>query len=142
MVVFNCQPTPKTIQQTLEQQYVLITAIVRAKAAADIFRPSSAIIEEVLLDQMTDGPCSSLPQPDYVAEAASRKHQQLRLKDPLDLDFKLEESPDGFFHLELKVHGRHHLIFSSSWPKHFIFLRYQNWVYRVPTAMTEIHSNS
>ena len=91
---------------------MLITAIVRAKAAADIFRPASAIIEEVLLDQMTDGPCSSLPQPDYVAEAASRKHQQLRLKDPLDLDFKLEESPDGFFHLELKVHGRPSILFS------------------------------
>ena len=44
-----------------------ITATVKAKAAADIFRPASAIVEEVLLDQMTDGPCSSLPRPEYIA---------------------------------------------------------------------------
>ena len=37
-----------------------ITATVKAKAAADIFRPASAIVEEVLLDQMTDGPYSSI----------------------------------------------------------------------------------
>ena len=54
-----------------------ITATVKTKAAADIFRPASAIVEKVLLDQMTDGPCSSLPRPEYIARAANRKCQQL-----------------------------------------------------------------
>ena len=50
---------------------------VKAKAAADVFRPASAIIEEVLLEQMTDGPCSSLRRPEYITRAAKRKRQQL-----------------------------------------------------------------
>ena len=92
-----------------------ITATAQAKAAADIFRPASVIVEEVLLDQMTDGPCSSSPRPEYIARAANRKRQQLRPKDPLDLDFELEEGhiPDGFFRSGVKVRGRRHLIFAT-----------------------------
>ena len=64
---------------------------------------------------MTDGPCSSLPRPEYIGWAANRKRQQLRPKDPLDLDFELEDAhiPDGFFRSDVKVRGRRHLILSS-----------------------------
>ena len=74
---------------------VAMTATVKTKAAADIFRPASPIVEEVLLDQMTDGPCSSLPRPQYITQAANRKRQQLRPKDPLDLEFELEDARGG-----------------------------------------------
>ena len=99
-----------------------ITATVKAKAAADIFRPASAIVEEVLLDQMTDGPCSSLPRPEYIARAANRKRQQLRPKDPLDLDFELEEGhiPDGFFRSDVKVRDRRHLMFATDQQLQFL----------------------
>jgi len=54
-----------------------ITATVKAKAAADVFRPVSAIVEEVLPEQMTDAPCSSLPRPEYIGQAANRKRHVL-----------------------------------------------------------------
>ena len=63
-----------------------------AAVCAAITATVKTIIEEVLLDQMTDGPCSSLPRPEYIARAANRKRQQLRPKDPLNLYFELEES--------------------------------------------------
>ena len=52
-----------------------------AKAAADIFRPASAITEEVLLEQMTNDPAQVLPRLEYIAQTANRKHRQLRLKE-------------------------------------------------------------
>ena len=92
-----------------------IRATVKAKAAADFFRPASAIVEEVLLEQMTDGPCSSLPRPEYIARAANRKRQQLRPKDPLDLDFELEDDhiPEDFFRSDIKVRACRHLMFAT-----------------------------
>lgn len=77
---------------------------------------------------MTDGPCSSSPRPDYIARAANRKHQQLRPKDPLDLDFELEEGhiPDGFFRSGVKVRGRRHLIFATDQQLQFL-ARAKSW---------------
>ena len=105
-----------------------IAATVKTKAAADIFKPASAIVEEVLLEQMTDGPCSSLPRPEYIARAANRKRQQLRPKDPLDLNFELEDAhiPDGFFRSDVKVRDRRHLMFATDQQLQFLS-RAKSW---------------
>ena len=92
-----------------------ITAKVKAKAVADVFRPASAIVEEVLLDEIQDVPCPCLPKPEYIARAANRRRQRLRPKDPVDLDFELdvENIPDGFLRADLTERGRRHLMFAT-----------------------------
>ena len=54
-------------------------------------------------------------RPEYIGRAADRKRLQLRPKDPLDLEFKLEDAhiPDGFFRSDIKVRGHCHLIFTT-----------------------------
>ena len=71
---------------------------------------------------MTHGPCSSLPTPEYIARAANRKRQQLRPKDPIDLNFELEDTyiPDGFFHSDVKVRDHRHLIFATDQQLQFL----------------------
>ena len=105
-----------------------ITATVKAEAAADFFRPASAIVEEVLLEQVTDGPCSSLPRPEYIGPAANRKRQQLRPKDPLDLDFELEDDhiPEGFIRSDIKVRACRHLMFATDQQLQFL-ARAKGW---------------
>ena len=68
-----------------------ITVKVKAKAVEDIFKPASAIIEEVLLEELTDAACLALPKPEYIARAANRLRQKLRPKDPTTLDFEIED---------------------------------------------------
>ena len=53
-----------------------ITAKVKAKAVADVFRPASAIVEEVLLDEIQDVPCPCLPKPEYMYHSNCRKDQR------------------------------------------------------------------
>ena len=49
-----------------------------------------------------------------MAQAANRLRQNSRPKDPVDLDFSLEEDhiPDGFFQADVTVKGRRHLVFA------------------------------
>ena len=92
-----------------------ITAKVKARAVADIFRPASAIVEEVLLEDMEDVPCPCLPRPEYIARAANRHRQRLRPKEPTDLNFDLDEEniPEGFLCGDVKVRDRRHLMFAT-----------------------------
>lgn len=61
-----------------------ISAKVKAIAAENILRPASSIVEEILLQELTDAPCPSLPKPEYIARTANRFRQRLRPKDPTD----------------------------------------------------------
>ena len=99
-----------------------ITSKVKAKAVADIFRPASAIVEEVLLEEMEDVPCPSLPRPEYIARAANRRRQQLRPTDPTDLDFVLDEShiPNGFLRGDISDQGNRHLMFATDQQLEFL----------------------
>ncbi|XP_068717492.1 uncharacterized protein [Montipora capricornis] len=94
----------------------MITTKVKAKASVDIFKPASAIVEEVLLEDLKDVPCLCLPKPEYLARVANRHRQRLRPKDPRDLNFDLEQDhiPDGFLRGDLQVRqNRGHLIFAT-----------------------------
>lgn len=77
-----------------------ISAKVKAIAAENILRPASSIVEEILLQELTDAPCPSLPKPEYITRTANRFRQRLRPKDPTDLAFELEHDHllAGFFH--------------------------------------------
>ena len=83
-----------------------ITAKVKARAVADIFRPASAIVEKVLLEYF---PCPCIPR------AANRHRQRLRPKDPTELQFDLdaENIPDGFLRGNVRLRDRRHLMFAT-----------------------------
>lgn len=93
-----------------------ITEKVKARALANIFKPASAIVEDVLLEDLQDVPCPSLPKPEYIARAANRRRQRLRPKDPTDLDFEIAEDniPSEFLRADVRVQSRRHLMFATS----------------------------
>ena len=105
-----------------------ISAKVKAIAAENIFRPASSIVEEILLQELTDAPCPSLPKPEYIARTANRFRQRLRPKDPTDLAFELEHDhlPAGFFRTDVQVHGRRHLMFATEQQLQYL-ARAKNW---------------
>ena len=82
----NAHNHPVDIGAALAAQ---ITLKVKARAVADVFKPASAIVEDVLLEDLKDIPCPSLPRPENIARAANRRRQRLRPKDPQDLEFEL-----------------------------------------------------
>lgn len=75
---------------------------VKKDAVANLFKPASAIVNEVLLEEMTDAPYPSLPNPANLARAANYLRQKMR---PTDLDFVLEEQhiPANFLRKDIKV---------------------------------------
>lgn len=89
-------------------------AKVKSKAKEDKFKPGSAIVDEVLLEELTEAPCSALPKPVQVVRAANRLRQKLRPEHPKDLDFELVKEclPPGFLQADLTVKERSHLIFA------------------------------
>ena len=105
-----------------------ISPKVKAIAAENIFRPASSIDEEILLQELTDAPCPSLPKPEYIARTANRFRQRLRPKDPTDLAFELEHDhlPAGFFRADVQVHGRRHLMFATEQQLQYL-ARAKNW---------------
>ena len=105
-----------------------ISAKVKAIAAENILRPASSIVEEILLQELTDAPCPSLPKPEYIARTANRFRQRLRPKDPTDLAFELKHDhlPAGFFRADVQVHGRRHLMFATEQQLQYL-ARAKNW---------------
>lgn len=53
----------------------------------------------MLLEELSDKACPSLPKVEYLARAANKARQRQRPKDPADMNFSLEEQhmPQGFF---------------------------------------------
>ena len=84
---------------------VKIMAQLKKEAVANLFKPASAIVNEVLLEEITDAPCPSLPNPTNLARAANYLRKQLRPMDPTDLDFDLDEHhiPGDFLRADIKV---------------------------------------
>ena len=99
-----------------------ITSKVKARAVADIFKPASAIVEDVLLEDLDDVPCPSLPRPENIARAANRRRQRLRPKDPQDLEFELatDHIPSEFLCPDLRVRGRRNLVFATDQQLEFL----------------------
>jgi hypothetical protein len=92
-----------------------IAVTVKQKATDDLFKPASAIVDEVFLDEIDDRPCPSLPKPANLARAANRLRQRLRPDDPADLKFvlQMEHIPDGFLQKNICVRERRHLLFAT-----------------------------
>ena len=80
-----------------------ISAKVKAIATKNIFQPASSIVEEILLQELNDAPCPSLPKPEYIARTANQFRQRPRPKDPTDLAFELEHDHllAGFFRTDV-----------------------------------------
>ena len=72
---------------------------------ANLFKPVSAIVNQVLLEELTDAPCPSLPKPTDLARAANYLHQSLRPTDPKDMEFQLDHDhiPDDFLRKDITV---------------------------------------
>ena len=89
---------------------------VKRKAEENLFRPSSAIVDEVLVDGMPQASCPNLPKVEHLIRAANRLRQSKRPQDPKDLEFVLQEEhiPENFFRADVRVCGRRHLIFASN----------------------------
>ena len=82
-----------------------------------MFRPASAIVNEVLLEERVDEhPCPSLPKPENMARAANSLRQQLRPEDPTDLAFDISEEniPAGFLKGDVRSRSKRHLLFATN----------------------------
>ena len=88
---------------------------VKQKATEDLFKPASAIVDEVFLDNIDDRPCPSLPKPANLARAANRLRQRQRPNDPTNLEFVLQEEhiPGGFLQKDIRVREICHLVFAT-----------------------------
>ena len=64
---------------------------------------------------MSDGPCPSLPKPNFLARTANRLRQSTRPKDPVDLEFEIDHSniPADFLKADIKVRERRHIMFAT-----------------------------
>ena len=71
----------------------------------DVFKAASEVVNDILLNELTDAPCPSLPNLDSLQGTANRVCEQLQPQDPKDLDFELETEhiPDGFLREDIKV---------------------------------------
>ena len=70
-----------------------------------MFKPASAIVNEVPIEELTDDPCPSFPKPVNLAKAANHLRQRLRLANPVDLEFELQlkHIPENSFRGDIKV---------------------------------------
>ncbi|KAJ8025973.1 hypothetical protein HOLleu_33687 [Holothuria leucospilota] len=95
---------------------VKVRASVKERAKEHLFKSSAAIVNEVLLGEMTDAPCPSMPiKPDHLARAANRVRQQMRPTDPVDLAFDIDERhiPTGFLRADIAVGENQHILFAT-----------------------------
>lgn len=93
-----------------------VRASVKESAKEHLFKSSAAIVNEVLLGEMTDAPCPSMPiKPDHLARAANRVRQQMRPTDPVDLAFYIDERhiPTGFLRVDIAVGENQHILFAT-----------------------------
>lgn len=87
-----------------------IISRVRKEAEVEYFKPASAIVNAVLLEELPDAPCPCLPKPAHLARNANRLRQKLRPKEPKNLEFELEldHVPDNFFRSDVRVRKTYH----------------------------------
>ena len=82
-----------------------IKYLVKKEASKDVFKPASEVVNDIVLKELTDASCPTLPHLDSLQRTANRFRQQLRPQDPKDLEFELEMEhiPDNFFREDVKV---------------------------------------
>jgi len=101
-------------QSGVEETINVITNVKRA-AVLDVFRPTTALVEEVLLATVGSKPLQSMPAVWNIARTANRARQALRPEDPVDLNFVIDPNfiPAGFLKSDITHHGRRHLLFAT-----------------------------
>ncbi|KXJ14014.1 hypothetical protein AC249_AIPGENE4116 [Exaiptasia diaphana] len=98
-------------------QKVKIIAEIKRRAVKEKFLPASKIVndslKQVLIRELRDKPCPSLPKPQNMARAANRLRQGTRPPNPKDLGFDMitEFIPNDFLRADVKE--RRHLIFAT-----------------------------
>ncbi|RMX48262.1 hypothetical protein pdam_00005436 [Pocillopora damicornis] len=77
----------------------------KKEAVANLFKPLSAVVNEVLMEEQTDDPCPSMPKPVNLAKAANHLRQRLRLADSVGFEFEFqpEHIPENFLRGDIKV---------------------------------------
>ena len=82
-----------------------ITVKTKKEAVTNLFKPASAIVNEVPIEELTDDPCPSFPKPVSLAKAANHLRQRLRPANPVDLEFELqlEHIPENSLRGDIKV---------------------------------------
>ena len=70
---------------------------------------------QVLLQELGNKPCPSLPKPENLARTANRQRKKLRPAEPKDLAFELDKShiPNKFLRADVKARGWRHLMFAT-----------------------------
>ncbi|XP_035670971.1 uncharacterized protein LOC118412295 [Branchiostoma floridae] len=96
-----------------------IAARVKKEAEGDLFKSAAVIVNDVLLEELGDGPCPALSKPEHLARAANRRRQKLRPDEPKDLNFEVDEDfvPPSFLKGDVRVRcgdsERRHLILAT-----------------------------
>lgn len=93
-----------------------IISRIKKLAAQDLYKPASAIVDEVLLEELGDAPCSGLPKKEHLSRIANRHKENIRPLNPQTLAFELDENsiPEDFLMSDFVVFERRHLIFATA----------------------------
>jgi len=62
----------------------------------NVFKPASEVVNDILLNELTDTPCPTLPCLDSLQQTVNSFRQQLRPQE-LEFDLEMEHVPDKFF---------------------------------------------
>ena len=94
---------------------VTVRSYVKKAALDDVFRPTTALVEDVLLSVLSNKPCQSLPTVINIVRTVNRTRQSVRPHAPLDLNFTLADNfiPTRFLKSDIVHHGRRHLSFAT-----------------------------
>lgn len=113
--ITTTQPSPKSRGIDLAFK---ITTQVKAKCKEDLYRPAPDIVDEVLMQEISNPtrPLSAVPAPGTLAWTGNQKRQRNGPRHPTDFMFKVQEEqiPADFFHQDVEVSGRRHLLFASN----------------------------
>ncbi len=92
-----------------------MTRDIKRAAAEKIFTPASQLVDEAIRNNLPEAPSTAFRGPDNLARAANRHRAAKRPKDPVDLDFELDERsiPPGFLVDDVRVDERRHLVFAT-----------------------------
>lgn len=83
---------------------------------ADLFKQAAAIVDKVLLEVLGDAPCRAQQKPVNALKSVNYFRQSRRPKDPVDLDFEIEEThiPADFLKADDIARDKRHLIMANS----------------------------
>ena len=115
-----------------------VISSIRAKAADNLYKAASTIVNEVLLENVDNAPCPSLSKQINLARTANCFHQRNRPKDPVDLNFEISEDniPADFLIADVKVKERQHLLFTS------FYVNQKHGMQMPPSSFAGPHLNS